>query len=112
MIDIVLVFIALMSFFVVMGTFEKFWAIKWASYSLAFLEMVFMCGIVYVNEAGGSILNLLRVNFYTMALVGFGLLAFKMFMVSVLIAAPEQENEQSSDKWIKSSDTNRWGNDR
>lgn len=49
----------------------SFW-VMFTSWSMAFIELVYMVGLLFINEAGGSLVGLLKMNFYVMAIVFFG----------------------------------------
>jgi len=97
MIGLFIGFLILIVFFIVMGYVEEFWVMRWVSYSLAFIQLIFTVGVMYIDNVGGIISSLLKVNFYSMALIGFGLLMVKMFFNSIMLADPGNEGEE--DKW-------------
>lgn len=109
MISILIGFLILIAFFLVMGYVEEFWAMQWVSYSLAFIQLIFVAGVMYINNMGGIITTLLKVNFYVMGILGFGLLMIKMFFHSVMIAVSDPTEKKG--KWDTEKGESKWDND-
>lgn len=79
---------------------KKFWP-SFLGYSLMIVEIIMVAAFMYANELGTDITPLLRINFYVMAIIGFGLAMISFFMASVRIAVPEDDGAslQKGDKW-------------
>ena len=74
--------------------------VRFLGYSFAFIELIYMVGVLFIWESGGILMNLLRINFYVMAIVGFGVGMIALFVHSIKIAIPEEEMDQRADrKW-------------
>jgi len=79
--------------------------VKFLGYSFAIVESIFGIGLLYVNESGGSMIDLLRINFYVLAIVGFGFGMVAMFVHSIRMAMPEDDKDlKEKDKW----EINKW----
>ena len=98
MIGIIFGFGITIAFFVSMAILNKFWVYKFVSIFFGFLEMVFMLGVLYINEASGSLTNLLKINFYVMGLVGLGLVILSLYTRSIDLVTWETDKE-TKDKW-------------
>jgi hypothetical protein len=88
-------------YFVAVGLLNKGFGLKFLAFGFSLIELIYMVGILYVNEASGSLISLLKMNFYIMAIVGFGIGILSLFLHSVRIATPEADMDDtlSSRKW-------------
>jgi len=108
LIGVIIGFLILIIFFFIMGYIEKFWFLQWASHALAFIELIVMAGVIYINEMGGELSLLLRTNFYIMALIGFGLIIITIFFNAVVLAAPDDNSPQEKKQWDEHMVYDKW----
>jgi len=80
MIAIILGFSIAIILFSIIGFVGTVGYLKFASYAMAFIEMILAVGVLYVSEAGGDITGLLRINFYSILIIGAGLLLMTLFL--------------------------------
>lgn len=93
-------FLILITYFFIIGYINKTFGMKFICNSLALVELIMLVGIFFINESSGSLINLLKINFYVMAILGFGIGMISMFMHSLRIAVPEETmDEDDSYKW-------------
>jgi hypothetical protein len=83
MLSIILVQIALVVFFIVVGLPYKFGFAKFTSWAMAALEVLITVWMIYINEIGSDITGLLYINALGTLVIG-GLLGF--FAVLMLMA--------------------------
>lgn len=98
-------FIFLIIFFTAVGaSSQDDFGIRFISYAFALIQLIFMVGVLFIYESGGILIGLLKVNFYTMAIVGFGVGMYALFMHSLRIATPEVDlNAKADAKWDEKS---------
>jgi len=94
MISNVLTFIAIITFFTIMGlvvfiiTKQKnidhtnlpFW-ISFVCFSLAIIELIVMIGVNWLENIGGDITNILSINFYSIAIIGLGVAFISLIFI-------------------------------
>ena len=97
LIAIILMFAISIIFFSILGFVGKVGFLKYASYSLAFIEMVIGIGLIYVNYAGADITGLLRINFYCILIIGIGLLLGTLFLKPAQMI--ESDDWDAAPKW-------------
>jgi len=71
-------------------------------FSYTFIELIYMVGLVWLNETGGSdvLVNLMQINFYITALIGFGVGMIVTIMVIMNIMRPEGYSDKGwKGKW-------------
>lgn len=73
-----------------------FW-VALISFGLAMLEVIFLSGLLYINGFGLSLTGLLRINFYSFALIGFGIGTVTLAMI--LIRAFDDGKGGGIGKW-------------
>ena len=101
MIAIVLTFITMTMYFSILGVINKAIWLKLLSFSISILEMIMMLAVIYVSEGGGDYLPILKVNFYSILIVGFGLGMLTFWLRSIEIATDETMPiyEEQKGKW-------------
>lgn len=65
------------------------------SIAFMFLEMVIMIFVMYALNNGTDVTNILRINFLSALIIGFGLLMFMGWLISVKVFRPEGEKERT-----------------
>jgi len=104
LLPIISAFVFLIIFFSALGIYNKdSFGLSFASYGFAFIELIYLVGVLFVYESGGILIGLLKVNFYTMAIVGFGIGMYSLFIHSIKIAVPENDMD------IIEPDNTKWG---
>ena len=83
MIAIILVYILLIVYFAIIGMLIQNVQIKFLSFALSILQILMMCGTVYASEAGLNYLEMLKINFTSVFILGFALGMFAFFAKSV-----------------------------
>lgn len=68
----ILGFITTIVFFAWMGIANDNRGVKIFAFGLSFIELIFMIGTMYASETGMIMTSLLKVNFYSMLILGFG----------------------------------------
>jgi len=74
-----------------------FW-ISLISFGLAMLEVIFLAGIIYINNQGLNLTSLLKINFYSFALLGFGIGTITLSMI-LLKAFDTEDGNKGVGKW-------------
>lgn len=102
--SIIIALVAVIIYFTVFGFMAfssdigkaSFW-LSAISFSMGFIELMFLLGVIYLNETGINIGTILYVNFISMALVGLGVgLTLVWLIVSRLISL-----DKTDEKWTK-----------
>jgi len=112
MIAITIALIAMIAFFLIIGFIAYSWSslimsrslfwLAFTCFSLALTELILLIGLIYVNEAGGSaaFVGLLRINFYAMAILGFGVGMITLFIIMMnIFRADDTMKERWKGKW-------------
>jgi len=68
------------------------------SFILGYLQIVIMLGLIWAQENGNDIVPLLKANFYTISLIGFGLMMITYFLKSAEIMDLSDEMSDKSSK--------------
>lgn len=101
MLSIILLQIFLIVFFVAIGLPHKPGFIKLLTWGFAVIELLVSVWIIYIDQIGGSINDLLRYNAITVLTVG-GLLGFiTLFMVMVKLMGVEKDKGLQEDSYVK-----------
>lgn len=105
---IVLVFIASIVFFGMIGYFcLKFSGVNedkttfWFSifcFGIAIAEFIFMAGIIFINELGWNLTELLRIHFYIMLLLSFGVGFAGLILLTIRIFKSNSDDKKAG-KW-------------
>jgi len=102
MIAIVFMYIMMIVGFAWIGIVAKKYAIRNTAIVFAGIEFINMMGTVYVNQAGGSITNLLKINFILMGILGMGLLLIHMMYTYMNFGNFDgEEASLDNDNWTK-----------
>lgn len=93
MLSIIIGIAAIILYFTVLGFLNTNVWIRYGSFFLSMVELVYMLGILYVNEMGGILSELLKINFYIFAILGLGLglLTLVMHNLSVMDFSQDEE---------------------
>lgn len=103
MIAIIISLTVLIIYFVAMGIINKSPLLRFGAFGLSLIELIYMVGIIYVNESSGILINLLRINFYIMGILGLGIGIISIFSLTVRMIDPSDELDDK--KW---SGTSKW----
>lgn len=101
MIGMMLGMVIFIVFFGIVGYMNKqFWP-SFLGYSFMVIQIILVAAFMYANEIGQDVSTLLRINFYVMIIVGFGLAMYSFFMASLRVAVPEEGTAslQKGSKW-------------
>lgn len=96
LLGLVLMFIGTIAFFIFLGFISKNSKLTFASFSIAFIEMIVMVASVYGKEIGNNIDALLRINFLSIFIIGFALAVFAFYTMSLSEATADKRD---SGKW-------------
>jgi hypothetical protein len=106
MIAIILGLIACATFFVLFGLkAEKegnYW-VRYASFTLASIQLALMLGAMYAFTANKDITTLLQINFYGIGIILIGLTLYTLFIQSLNVATDSDEHWE--DNWQKRGKT-------
>lgn len=105
MMAIIIVFIALIAYFAILGVLNKSTQLKFLSFSLSIIELIIMVAVIYIAEGGGDYLVMLRINFYSILIIGFGLGMLTFFAKSGELITEEEIIPLSvnNNKWSDSN---------
>lgn len=78
-------------YFGLVGLFNLGSWISYPAFFFSFIELVYMLGIIYVDESGGALIGLLQINFYVMSIVGIGL--GLLSLIGLLLRSMDFEGE-------------------
>jgi len=77
----------------------SFW-IMFVSLSMVLIEIIYLVGLLYVNEVGSSLIELLKINFYLIAILGFGCGITTFFIIiQRILDFRDDEDTSKLDKW-------------
>jgi len=100
MIAITIMFIITGIFFFIMGAKNDKVPAKLFGYSMGFVELLMLVGVLYADYLGKDLTTLLYVNFSLILIIGFGLGIYTFFMTSVeLIDVKGNDNLKWEKKW-------------
>lgn len=99
MFTILIGIIAIMLFFGGMGYFTKLSNIKSFAYGLSLIQLVNLVFILYISEAGGSLIPILRINFWSISILAFGIGMIGLIRWTVRLINPEDVEEDEKKKW-------------
>jgi len=103
MIAIILVFIILITYFTVLGIINQYRSMQFLCFGLGIIELILMVATIYVSEDAGDYTVLLRINFYSILIIGFGLGMLTFFIKNAEIVSDYEimpmENKWGKDKW-------------
>jgi len=101
MLSIILLQIFLIAFFIVIGLPHKVGFVKILTWSIAVLEVLVTVWMVYINEIGGQITNILHWNAITVLIIG-GLMGFiTLLMINVKLMNVEKNKGLEDDGYTK-----------
>lgn len=76
---IIIALIAVSAAFLIISHYAKLYWIKWFGYVVAFLQVMLILGIIWLNEIGTNISNILYIDFITLGIVAGGILVISLF---------------------------------
>jgi len=91
MLAVILSFMFIISMFAVMGLPHKNGVLKFFSYGIALIEFMLMVMVIWINEAGNSIVALLRINAISVLLIGGIIGLFSLYVFSFKIAKADED---------------------
>lgn len=92
-------FISILFFF--LGYVSKKYQVRFFMYSIGFIEMLTLNAFYFVAEQGGSILPILKVNFWVLTIIGFGIGMFVLFNHSIKTMDPMSDFENPDEDHMK-----------
>ena len=104
----VLVLVAMIAFFAWFAWNDKFWVTKWVATAFAFIQGIVALGVIYANSLGYDYSELLRINLWTLAIVGMGMLFVNLAISLFLVATPEVDQKVENDKMDTKWQTRKW----
>jgi len=75
--------------------------IKIISILLGLLELIMMMGILFINESGESVINLLKLNFWIILIYVFGLIFIYGYSWHLKVGDMQNNNPDGDIKWVK-----------
>lgn len=100
MLSIIILQIFLVVFFILLALPHKLGIVKIAGFGMAILELFLTIWIVYINEAGGSFLELYWINVLVTLLVGIPFSVFSLYVLNIKLMNV-QDNEIKDDPYTK-----------
>lgn len=88
----------LIAYFIIMGFLAKGALTKFFAFAVSLIETIFMVGLMYIGEAGGSLVGLLRMNFYIVGIIGFGIGIIALYSLTATAISPHNVG-QDDKKW-------------
>lgn len=82
-----------------LGFITENFGIKVFSFGLAFVQSLIGVFIIWANEVGTSFVPVLRVNFYTLFILLFGIAMFAFLRLMIRIVAPKNVDDEDDLKW-------------
>lgn len=67
-------------------------------FGIALVEFIFMVGVLFVNEVGWNLAELLRVHFYVMIILSFGISFVGLILIIIRVFRWKGE-DQKDKKW-------------
>ena len=86
-------------FFIALGIINTGFKLKFFSYAIALIETIFMFSLVYAREINIDISGLMRVNFWIILIIGFGIALLSLFLHSLNIVNLEHDDMEETNKW-------------
>lgn len=99
MIAIILSMGLLIAFFVGLGLWNQGIALRFLSFGMATIELIMMVALIYFNQAGEDIVGVLRVNFWVMLFVGFGIAILSFYVMTHRVLSESLDNKDIQVKW-------------
>lgn len=94
MLSIIIGSITIIAFFLLIGLISKSHPVKFFSLALATIQLIYMIFMLYVNEVGQPLDNLLKINFIIFGILGFGIgmISLTMFIFENVTMEEEQKH--------------------
>ena len=105
--SLILAFICTIIFFTFFGFISfktdlgkaSFW-FSFLCFGLGLIELIFMLGILFINEFNILLINLLKINFYMVSVVGFGIGLTILIMIYARLMSLDKDDEKwQGKKW-------------
>ena len=101
MLGIIISFIFIIAFFAAIGVPQPQGVVKFFTFGMALIELLMMIWIILINESGGSIINLLRINAIGVLIIGGGIGIYSLFIMSSKLVRLDDDDKIQDDDWIK-----------
>lgn len=101
MIPILIGIITIMLFFGAIGYSAKSLNIKSFGYGIALIQLVNIAFILYVSESGESLITILRINFWAISILAFGIGMIGLIKWTIRLINPANNEEDEKKKWEK-----------
>lgn len=82
-----------------LGFSSKGFAIKVFGYGIALIEMINVVYLLYINELGLSLSGILRINFWTLLILGFGIGMISLIVLSMKLINTSDDKPLGGIKW-------------
>lgn len=99
MIPILIGIIAIMIFFGIIGYSTKSFSIKSFGYGISLIQLMNITFILYVAESGDSLIPILRINFWSMTILAFGIGMIGLIRWTIKLINPAEDDEEEKGKW-------------
>ena len=101
LISIIIGLLIAIAFFGIFGFMSKGFGLKIFFYGIALIELITVAYFLYINELNYSLLPMLRLNFYILFILGFGIGMISMIMLVLRLINPADDDDELSmeEKW-------------
>lgn len=104
MLSIVIGFVIIAVFFAIMGYMSPGDSVKSLSlrifcYGMALIEVISIAFMIYAKESGGSLLTVLKVNFFAMMILGFAIGMLALINLTTKAINPNSKDDEEGKKW-------------
>lgn len=101
MLSIVIFSFIIISFFIALGIFNQGFKLKVLSFGVGLIELVVVMSMLYMREIDMDITGIMKVNFWFMLLLGFGIGMISLIMLSLdtVNLADNDLGEKEHKKW-------------
>lgn len=98
LIGIVLMFIFVALLFIVLGIISPNMVVRFMCWMLGIVQILLLAGMVYTDYISGDLSTLLRVNFYNMWVVAFGLVVYGLYSFVIRLVSSDTSDVEGEDK--------------
>jgi hypothetical protein len=88
----------LIAFFIALAILNENLPLKFISFGIAVIQVILMLGLVYAYESNLNYINLLRINFYSTLIIGFGMAMITLILRSMKMINPSKD-KKFYNKW-------------
>lgn len=99
--SIILGIAIIMLFFGIVGYLSDMLTIKSFGYGIALIQLVNIVFILYLNESNRSLISILRINFWSIFILAFGIGMIGLIMWTMKLVNPGINEEEEQPKWKK-----------